>query len=197
MRYERSGVAIAILALMVLAAAFAGVPMEIAALVAAAVMLLTRCTSIHRARNQVDWSVLVTIGAAIGLGRALEDSGAAAALAEAWIGLGGENPWVALLMVYLLTSLFTEVITNNAAAVMMFSIAKATAAGLAVNFTPFVFVIMMAASASFATPIGYQTNLMVYGPGGYRFSDYLKIGVPLNLLLAVVAVALAPLVWPF
>ena len=197
LRYERSGVAILILLLMVLAAAFGGVPMEVAALVAAALMLLTRCTSVHRARNQVDWSVLVTIGAAIGLGRALEDSGAAQALAQAWIGLGGENPWLALLMVYLLTSLFTEVITNNAAAVMMFTIAKATAASLAVNFTPFVFVIMMAASASFATPIGYQTNLMVYGPGGYRFSDYLKIGVPLNLLLAFVAVALAPLIWPF
>ena len=88
-------------------------------------------------------------------------------------------------------------ITNNAAAVLMFFIAKSAAAGLGVSFAPFIFAIMMAASASFATPIGYQTNLMVYGPGGYRFSDYLLIGVPLNLLFAVVTLLIVPWIWPF
>ena len=97
----------------------------------------------------------------------------------------------------LLTSLFTELITNNAAAALVFPVAVGAAADLGVSPMPFVFCIMIAASASFATPIGYQTNLMVYGPGGYRFSDYLRIGVPLNLVIGVVAVGLAPLIWPF
>jgi di/tricarboxylate transporter len=171
--------------------------MLLAALIAAALMLITRCTSPGKARRQIDWPVLVTIGAAIGLGQAMEQSGAAHAIAEAWIGLVGSTPWLALIAIYLLTNLMTEMITNNTAAVLMFSIAKATAVGLEVSFTPFVFVVMMAASASFATPIGYQTNLMVYGPGGYRFSDYLRIGLPLNLLVAGVTLSLAPLIWPF
>lgn len=196
-RHERGGIAALILVGMVLVAAFTEVSMLVAVLVAAGLMLATRCTSASKARRHIDWQVLVTIGAAIGLGHALEQSGAASAIAEAWIGFAGLNPWVALLAVYLLTSAFTEVITNNAAAVLMFSIAKATAVGLEVSFSPFVFVVMMGASASFATPIGYQTNLMVYGPGGYRFSDFLRIGLPLNFLMAVVTVTLAPLVWPF
>ena len=95
------------------------------------------------------------------------------------------------------TLIVTELITNNAAAALMFPFAMATAKGLDVNYMPFVIVVMMAASAGFATPIGYQTNLMVYGPGGYRFSDYVKIGVPLDLLVWIITVALAPLVWPF
>jgi di/tricarboxylate transporter len=91
----------------------------------------------------------------------------------------------------------TEVITNNAAAVLMFPIAQSTAESLDVSLWPFIVCLMMAASASFATPIGYQTNLMVYGPGGYHFSDYLRIGVPLNILLGLVTIALAPFIWPF
>src|SRR5690606_22401248 len=113
------------------------------------------------------------------------------------IGAFGDQPWLALIAIYVLTNLFTEVLTNNAAAVLVFPIAAATAATLGVSFEPFVFVIMMAASAGFATPIGYQTNLMVYGPGGYRFSDYVKFGVPLNLLVGAVTVVLAPIFWPF
>jgi di/tricarboxylate transporter len=102
-----------------------------------------------------------------------------------------------LVAIYLLTNLFTEAITNNAAAVLIYPIAKALAVDLDVDFLPFAIVIMIAASASFATPIGYQTNLMVYGPGGYRFTDYLRIGLPLNLLVLIVAIALTPLFFPF
>ena len=160
-------------------------------------MIITRCTSASAARRNVDWQVLVVIGASIGLGSALEQTGAASAIAHFWISFAGQSYWIALLAVYLITSLFTAVVTNNAAAVLMFPIAKATAVGLGVSFSPFIFTIMMAASASFATPISYQTNQMVYGPGGYRFSDYLKIGIPLNLLMAGVSMAIAPWVWPF
>jgi di/tricarboxylate transporter len=100
-------------------------------------------------------------------------------------------------VVYAVTTVFTEIITNNAAAILIFPIALASAQKLGVNLMPFVVAIMVAASASFATPLGYQTNLMVYGPGGYRFTDYTRIGLPLNILMGVVTVFLAPLVWPF
>ena len=196
-RHDRAWIAGLILGGMVGVAALGVLSMLEAALVAAGLMLLTRCTTGSDARASVDWSVLVVIGAALGLGRAMDQSGAAPAIAEAWLGLAGANPWIALAAVFALTSLFTEMITNNAAAVLVFPLAQATAAGLGVSLWPFVFVIMVAASASFATPIGYQTNLMVYGPGGYRFGDYARIGLPLNVVIGVISVLLAPLVWPF
>lgn len=196
-RHDKAGISTVILIAMVLGATLVGLSMLVAALVAAGLMIITRCTSASVARRNVDWQVLVVIGASIGLGRALEQTGAASAIAHSWIGIAGQNHWLALLVIYLITSLFTAVVTNNAAAVLMFPIAKATAVGMGVSFSPFVFAIMMAASASFATPISYQTNLMVYGPGGYRFSDYLRIGIPLNLLMAGVTLTIAPWVWPF
>jgi di/tricarboxylate transporter len=168
-----------------------------AAMIAAALMIITRCTTGSSARQSIDWSVLIVIGAAIGVGQALESTGAAGHLAHSWINLAGNDPWLALVAVYVITSAFTEFITNNAAAVLIFPIAQATAESLGVSFMPFVFAIMMAASASFATPIGYQTNLMVYGPGGYRFTDYVRIGLPLNILLGIAAVLIIPIFWPF
>ena len=139
----------------------------------------------------------VAIAASFGIGRALETSGAAKMLADPLISLASGSPWVSLGVIYIATLVVTELITNNAAAALMFPFAMATAENLHVNYMPFVIVVMMAASNGFATPIGYQTNLMVYGPGGYRFSDYVKIGVPLDILIGIVTVVLAPLVWPF
>ena len=195
-RHERAFVSVLILLGMVVAAAtFAD--MLLAALVAAGLMVATRCTTVARARASIDWSVLAVIGASFGLGASLEVTGAASHLAQSWLSLAGEGPWLALAAVYLVTMLFTEFITNNAAAVLVFPIAQATAGALGVSFWPFVVAIMMAGSASFATPIGYQTNLMVYGPGGYRFTDYVRFGLPLNLLLAAVTICLIPLFWPF
>jgi di/tricarboxylate transporter len=196
-RHDRAWVAVVILVGMVAAATFEILSMLEAALIAGGLMLITRCTDTASVRARIDWSVLTVIGASLGLGQALAVTGAASGIAAWWIGLAGENPWLALVAVYVITSMFTEVITNNAAAVLVFPIAQATAETLGVSLWPFVAVIMMAASASFATPIGYQTNLMVYGPGGYRFTDYVRIGLPLNILLGVIAVALAPLIWPF
>ncbi|MEE4185371.1 MAG: SLC13 family permease, partial [Gammaproteobacteria bacterium] len=196
-RYERAWVAAGILSVMVAAAASGVASMLEAALAAAAAMILLRCTSAAAARRSIDWSLLVVIGAALGLGAAMDSSGLAATFATHWLGLAGGSAWLALLLVYALTSLLTEVITNNAAAVLVFPFAEAIAESLGVSLWPFIVAIMMAASASFATPIGYQTNLMVYGPGGYRFSDYLRIGVPLNLLTGAVVVALVPFIWPF
>ncbi len=196
-RHERGVVAALILLAVVGAASFAGVSMLVAALVGSGLMLAARCTTGAQARRSVDWQVLTVIAASLALGQALEVTGAAGELARLWLGLAGGNPWLTLAAVYGVTMLLTELITNNGAAVLVFPLAEAAAASLDVSFRPFVMAIMMAASASFATPIGYQTNMMVYGPGGYRFSDYLRFGIPLNLLMGATTVLIAPLVWPF
>jgi di/tricarboxylate transporter len=207
-RHEKAPVALGILAAMVLAVTLTPISMLNGALLAAGLMWLTRCCTGAGAREAVDWQVLVVIGAALGLGQAVDQSGLADAVASGmlasihYLDALVASPWnfvplLALLGIYLMTNLFTELITNNAAAVLIYPIAKATALTLDVNVVPFVIAIMIAASASFSTPIGYQTNLMVYGPGGYRYSDYLRIGLPLNLLIMAVTVALAPWIWPF
>ncbi|MGM0812037.1 MAG: SLC13 family permease [Pseudomonadota bacterium] len=168
-----------------------------AALLAAALMVVTRCVPLHVARQSIDWSVLFTIAAAFGIGAAMEATGLAHTLALGFVGLAGDDPWMNLLMIYLATALFTALITNNAAAVLVFPIAFAVAGDLGVSPLPFAIAIMMAASASFATPIGYQTNLMVFGPGGYRFSDYLRAGIPMTAVTSMVAILVIPLVWSF
>jgi len=138
----------------------------------------------------------LVIGAAIGVGQAMNNSGAAAAIGTQVMTLTAGQPLLTLIAIYLLTSLATELITNNAAAVLIFPVAMAAAESLGVSATPFVIAIMIAASAAFATPIGYQTNLMVYGPGGYRFSDYVRFGLPLNIIVMGVALLIIPRVWP-
>ncbi len=195
-RPEKAPFAFGILLAMILAAAF-GVPMLQASWAAAALMLMFGCCSFARVRRGIEWHILLSIGSALGMGFALEKSGAALVIAEGVLELARGNPQATLLAVVLLTSLFTELITNNAAAVLMFPIAMNAAAELGVSPAPFLFALMIAASASFATPIGYQTNLMVYGPGGYTFRDYLKIGLPLNLSIAALVTLLAPHFWPF
>ena len=196
-RHERAMLAVAILVAMVLAVTFDWLSMLKASLLAAGLMLLTRCCGGNVARRSIDWQVLLAIAASFAIGDALEKTGAAAAIANSMIELAQGNPWISLAVVYAVTLLLTELITNNAAAALMFPLALATAIDLHVNIMPFVIAVMMAASAGFATPIGYQTNLMVYGPGGYRFNDYVKIGVPLDLLIGAITVGLAPLIWPF
>jgi di/tricarboxylate transporter len=196
-RHDRAWIAMIVLVGMVAAVTLGGVSILIAALAAAALMLLTRCLTVEAARRSFDWEVLLAIAASLAVGLALETTGAAKDIAEQMIALARGRPWVALAIIYAITLIVTELITNNAAAALMFPFAIVTAQGLGVNYMPFVIAVMMAASAGFATPIGYQTNLMVYGPGGYRFGDYVKIGVPLDILVGVVTVGLAPLVWPF
>ena len=145
----------------------------------------------------MDLPVLVVIAASFALGNAMTETGAAIWVADGMLGFGAMTPWPALALVYLLTALFTELITNNAAAVLMFPIALALSEQLGVSFLPFAVTVMFAASASFITPLGYQTNLMVYGPGRYQFVDYVRIGLPLSGLVALTAILLIPQVWPF
>jgi di/tricarboxylate transporter len=195
--YERAGYALAIMVGMIALAGLSIMPMLHAAIIAAALMILTNCVTVEGARKYLNADVLLAISASFALSDALEKTGAAKYLADSITTLAAGNPWGTLAMIYLGTILVTEAVTNNAAAAIMFPLAIKSAAALGVNHFPFVVIVMVAASAGFATPIGYQTNLMVYGPGGYKFSDYVKIGVPLDILIGIIAVLIAPLVWPF
>ncbi len=174
------------------------VPIVLSAILAAVLMVLLGCISAGDARRSIEWQVLITIAAAFGVGSALQNSGGATAIASALFGFTkASGPIVALAVIYLLGSITSSVITNNAAAVLLFPFCIATADLYAVNALPFLIALILSASASFMTPIGYQTNMMVYGPGGYRFSDFLRVGGPLNLLLGIMAVILIPFFWPF
>ncbi|PSR15184.1 SLC13 family permease [filamentous cyanobacterium CCP3] len=197
LRHDRAPVALVILVLMVALATSGWMDMLNAATLAALLMIITGCCSFRQGFRTVDWSVLLVVAAALGLGKALEVTGAAAVLAGGMLGLGGDNPWIALAIVYGVTTVLTEVITNNAAAAVVFPIALSLSESLGVSFIPFVVSIMIAASASFSTPIGYQTNLMVYGPGGYKFIDFLRVGIPFNLAFWLLTVLIAPRVYPF
>jgi di/tricarboxylate transporter len=196
-RHERSLWAFGFAAVMVLLASFGWMTMLQAAILAAIGMLVAGCCSPIQAMRSIEWSVLVVVGAALALGKALEVSGAAEIIANGVVSLAGSRPWLALACIYLVTATLTEIITNNAAAALIFPITLSLSQQLHVSYMPFVLVVMIAASASFSTPIGYQTNMMVYGPGGYRFTDFMRIGVPLNLLCGVVSVILTPLIYPF
>lgn len=195
--YEKSGYAWSILGIMISTVAFGLFSMFQASFLAASLMIASGCCQSNTAKDYIDWSVLLVIAASLGLGNALQATGSAQVLAEGFLGYVQNNPHLALAGVYLSTWILTEMVTNNAAAVLIFPIAISMAGSFGVHYMPFVMTIIMAASASFSTPIGYQTNLMVYGPGGYKFTDFTKIGLPLNLMIAVITISLVPLIWPF
>lgn len=194
---EKAWIAGIALAVMVTLAATGVLSMLQSAIVAGGLLLITKCFKYTTALESVDWRVLVAIASALGLGAALRETGVAEHLASNLLSLAGNNPKLALLLTYIATWLLTEMITNNAAAVLIFPIALSLAQSMGVDFMPFAMVMIIAASSSFSTPIGYQTNLMVYGPGGYKFTDFMKIGLPLNLIVATVAVSLIPYFWNF
>ncbi len=197
LRHERAPLALGIVGAMVASVTLGWLTMLEAALMAAGVMLATHCTDIRTARAAPDWQVLVVIATSFGLAAALEKTGAASALAGGLIGLAQGDPWATLALVFVATALLTALATNNVAAVLVFPIAMAAAQEVQASPVPFVLTLMVAASASFATPIGYQTNLMVFNAGGYRLSDFLRVGIPITLAVGVVTVALTPLIWPF
>jgi len=200
-RHDRGWIAIGLLLLLIVllsSGRLFAIPEELSVMLIAGMTIMTRCISPGDARRTVQWDILLTIAAAFAIGAGLRESGAAAALAHTLISTTGAwGPYAALAAILVVTILMTEFITNNAAAVLVFPIAIAIADQLQLDPRPFIFGVTYAASASFATPIGYQTNLMVYGPGGYRFSDFLRVGLPMDLLMMLTAFLLIPLVWPF
>lgn len=167
-------------------------------MIAAALMIGTGCCTMYQARRSIVWSVLLCIAGALVVARTLESTGAAAAIAAQLVAVARPlGPVAVLAAIYLATLAMTELLTNNAAAALSFPIAIATAQQLGVSAVPFAIVVCIAASCGFATPTGYQTHLMVYGAGGYRFSDFLRMGLGLDLVCLVIAVALVPLIFPF
>ena len=189
--------AVATLAVLASGRVPADITMLYAGLAAAIAMIGLRLLRTADARSAIDLPVLVTIACSLALGKALESTGAAAVAAGWLVGWGAEDPWLALALIYVATAIVTELITNNAAAALLLPIGLATAQQLGVAWQPFAIAVMFAASASFATPIGYQTNLMVWGPGGYRFSDFVRLGMVLQVLVGAVTIGLIPVLYPF
>jgi di/tricarboxylate transporter len=195
-RHQRAYLAWGILLALILAASFDVVSMLNASLIGAAAMIITGCCSSHQAQKSLDPAVLLTIAASFALGAALYKTGVAQWLALNVVELSGGRPWLILLLTYLVVSTLTEIITNNAAAILMLPIVLEMTEKASLNPEPFIFAIMMAASASFATPLGYQTNLMVYGPGGYKFGDFLRVGLPMNAIVGLTTVSVLLIGWP-
>jgi di/tricarboxylate transporter len=180
------------------AATLGDVPILTAALVAVTILLASRTVQAQRVYRAVNWSVFFLLAATIPMGIAVERSGLAQTLGE-WIARSGAaaGPWIALSVLYFATMVLTEILSNASCAVLMVPVAVSTAAVLGVDARPFLFAVAFAASNGFVTPVGYQTNAMVYGAGSYRYTDFLKAGIPLNLLFWLVASLLIPRVWPF
>jgi di/tricarboxylate transporter len=182
----------------VLAAALGLADIMVCAMAGVFFMTITGCLPLREAYRALQTDVLMLIAGTIALGAAMDKTGASGHYAALFLSaLSGWPPLPVLGGVLLLTSIGTQMLSNNATAVLLLPVAISTAAGLGVDPKPFIMAVCFGASACFATPIGYQTNLLVYGPGGYRFSDYLKLGIPLNLLVIVLATVLIPLFWPF
>lgn len=197
-RLRKMKFALAIIAAVVGFAALGVVTILVSALVGAIAMFLTGCLTPDEAYGEIDWMVIILLGSLIPLGIAMQHTGAAELIAAGILHLTVPVGVVGVLAaVYLITSLLTALISNNAAAVVLTPIAVAVALALDVSPLPFVIAVMLAASSSFLTPIGYQTNTFIYGPGGYRFSDFFRVGAPLSLLLLVAATLVIPLFFPF
>lgn len=190
--------ALSIMCSVVLAAGFGVLSITSAALAGAVLAIVTRCVDLKDAYRAIEWNVLFLIYGMLGVGLAMEKTGGAEWLAGGVVTtMEAFGPIAILAAIYMLSSLLTEAVTNNAVAILLTPIVISIAGSLEVDPRPFIVAIMFGASASFLTPIGYQTNTYVYSAGGYRFSDFMKVGIPLNLVLWVVAVIMIPIFWPF
>jgi len=197
--FRRSHAPVALLAILgiVVMAAMGVAPIFLLSVLAVALVLVTRCIDADEAFSFVDGRLLALIFAMLAIGAALEASGAVTLIVEAVApALGMLPPFLIVWAIYLLTSVLTELVSNNAVAVVVTPIAIGLAGALGIDPRPLVVAVMVAASASFATPIGYQTNMLVYGPGGYKFTDFMRVGIPLNLSVGLIASAVIPFIWP-
>ena len=195
---EKAGIATGIFVAVVLAATLGLVDIMICSLSGVFLMTLTHCLSLKDAYRSFQSEVLLLIVGTLALGLAMQKTGATELYSNAFLSLfEGKSPHMILFAIIVLTSIFTHILSNNATAVLLLPIAISTAVSLGVDPRPFIVGICFGASACYASPIGYQTNLLVYGPGGYRFSDFLKLGLPLNVVVVVIASLFIPVFWPF
>ena len=196
-RRSKAPIVIGSLAAIVILAAFGVAPIFSVAAVGVAAVLLSRSIDGDEAFDAVDGRLLILIFSMLAIGAALQKSGAILIIVNAISPqLIGLHPFFIIWFIYILTSILTELVSNNAVAVVVTPIGITLASSLGIDPRPLVVAIMIAASASFATPIGYQTNTLVYGPGGYSFQDFMKIGIPLNILIGIISSALIPFFWP-
>jgi di/tricarboxylate transporter len=197
-RKSKAAIAVAALASVVVLSSLEILPIVSAALIAAVVVVLAGCLDPGEAYQSIEWPILFLIVGMLGLGGALDASGAVAFVTAQLVTVFGDmGPHVLLASVYLLATILTELVTNNAVAIILTPIVISLAETMGLSPRPFIVAVMFAASASFCTPIGYQTNTYVFGAGGYKFSDFARIGVPLNLVLFSSATVLIPYFWPF
>jgi di/tricarboxylate transporter len=194
---RRAPIALGTLAGVVALATLGAAPIAVLSLAGVAMLLATRCLDVRDAVRAIDPSVLLLLAGTFPLGLAMEETGIARELAMGVAGvLGDASPHLFLGGIYLLTSVLTALLSNNATAVLLTPVVLGIASEMGYRPLPFLMAVLFGASACFATPMGYQTNALVMGPGGYRFRDYLYAGLPLNLILAVVSAAFIPLFWP-
>lgn len=190
--------ALAVFVVVVLLAALGILPILVGALGGVLVLIILQCLGPEQAYGAVDWRVLVMLAGILPLGIAMQKTGAAQAITDVVLHLAGrDNPTALLAAIYLVTAILTEFMSNTGAAVLIAPIAIATAQSIGLDPKPFLVAVTFAASTSFATPVGYQTNTMVYNAGGYRFGDFVRVGVPLNIIFLGASVYLIPLFWPF
>ena len=183
-------------------AAFGILPILKGAIISAVILLLLRIISPNEAYQSIHWQVIVLIAALIPLGIAIESTGTAAFIAQLISETVSDfspskQPYILLGLIYLITMILTEVSSNTATAIIMAPIVMAVTNQMGIDARPFIFAVCFAASASFVTPVGYQTNLMVYGPGGYKFLDFIKVGLPLSIIFWLLAILFIPIIWPF
>jgi di/tricarboxylate transporter len=196
-RRGKAPIAFGAIGLVMALAAFDVLPIEALAIMAAAVVVATGCLTPSEAYEAIQWRILMLIFGMLGLGIAMEKTGAAALIVHQLAGLlMNFGPLLVLSMIFLFTSILTEIVSNNATAIILTPIAIGLARELGVDPRPFMMAVLFAASATFATPIGYQTNTFVYGVGGYRFADFLRVGVPMNIIVWLAASILIPWYWP-
>lgn len=196
-RRDKINIAVTVIALVMILAAFEVMPIAGLALIAAVTVVALGCLDVQEAYRSIRGDIMMLIFAMLAVGKAMEKTGAAALIVDHFVLVtGGFGAFAVLAALYLLTSFLTEVMSNNATAIILTPIAIGLGVQMGVDPRPFVVAIMFAASASFATPIGYQTNTLVYGAGGYKFVDFLKVGVPLNLILFVTSMIVIPIFWP-
>jgi di/tricarboxylate transporter len=196
-RRHKAWIAVGALAFVVVLAAFDVAPIMALGFVAVAIILLTKCIDSDEAFTFIDGRLLAMIFAMLAVGEGLDHSGAVSLIVAAVKPLiENFSPFFMILAVYLIGLILTEFLSNNAVAVIYTPIAIQLAQEMHLNPRPFVVAVMFSATLAFATPIGYQTNMMVYGPGGYKFSDYLRVGLPLNIIIWLLCSALIPLIWP-
>jgi len=197
-RRRRMIIAIAVIFFVVGSAATGFLPILVSAIVGCVLMVLFRCLTLEEAYGSIQWKVVFLLGGVLALGRAMEKSGAALLIANTLIEtVGAFGPRALVSAFYLMTSIMTELMSNNATAALLTPIAIAVAEAYGVDARPFLMAVTYAASAAFMTPVGYQTNTLIYSLGHYRYTDFLRVGTPLNILFWILATIMIPWFWPF